>query len=253
MLDLSKLGRTIAEARKAQGLTQEQLGSELGVSPQAVSRWENGESAPDIALVPDLCRILGISADTLLGVDGAIGLRALGSELAKRLSEQNKTKRDEALIDVLGQVFAGWNNFALRDLGCNIAFYRGDKGLDRVGVWLKKGLAFFAVGEMLKGEGPPPSTIEKLRSLLAPGHWELAMALLNHPAKEDELLDAGVASSREDLRAALEEMIDAELVLRDRTGYQLAPKNALLMAAALKALCKEDFDRMGTGFGIFWP
>ena len=44
MTDPVALGRRIQERRKHQGLTQEQLGNDLFVSPQAVSKWENGES-----------------------------------------------------------------------------------------------------------------------------------------------------------------------------------------------------------------
>ncbi len=58
----------ICELRKAKGLTQEQLGANLGISGQAVSKWEKGETLPDIQLLPDLCKLLGISADQLLEI-----------------------------------------------------------------------------------------------------------------------------------------------------------------------------------------
>ena len=58
----------ICERRKALGLTQEKLGSLLGVSPQAVSKWENAECLPDISLLPALCSALRITADELLEV-----------------------------------------------------------------------------------------------------------------------------------------------------------------------------------------
>lgn len=58
----------IIEGRKRRGLTQEKLGMLLNVSPQAVSKWENAESLPDILLLPRLCQVLQISADELLEV-----------------------------------------------------------------------------------------------------------------------------------------------------------------------------------------
>jgi len=58
----------ISERRKALGLTQEKLGTLLGVSPQAVSKWENAECLPDLTLIPALCEALRISADDLLEV-----------------------------------------------------------------------------------------------------------------------------------------------------------------------------------------
>ena len=62
------INEKIAELRKARSLTQEALGEKLGVSGQAVSKWEKGESLPDILLLPELCDILGISTDALLEV-----------------------------------------------------------------------------------------------------------------------------------------------------------------------------------------
>ena len=62
------IGDKILELRKARSLTQEKLGEQLGLSNQAVSKWENGDSMPDILILPQLCEILGISIDALLEV-----------------------------------------------------------------------------------------------------------------------------------------------------------------------------------------
>lgn len=56
----------IAAARKAADLTQEALGEKLGVSRQAVSKWESGQAVPDLDTVAKLCLALGFSADYLL-------------------------------------------------------------------------------------------------------------------------------------------------------------------------------------------
>ena len=55
------LGKRIAMLRKEKGLTQEQLAEKVGVSAQAVSKWENDVSCPDITLLPLLADILGVS------------------------------------------------------------------------------------------------------------------------------------------------------------------------------------------------
>ena len=62
------LGKRIAMLRKEKGLTQEQLAEKVGVSAQAVSKWENDVSCPDITLLPLLGDILGVTVDELLGV-----------------------------------------------------------------------------------------------------------------------------------------------------------------------------------------
>ena len=63
---METIGNRISKFRKAKGLTQEELAGKLGVSSQAVSKWETDTSCPDISLLPQLCRVLGITADELL-------------------------------------------------------------------------------------------------------------------------------------------------------------------------------------------
>ncbi len=61
------LGKRIAENRKRMKLTQDQLAEQLGVTAQAVSKWENDQSCPDISMLPKLAEIFSISTDELLG------------------------------------------------------------------------------------------------------------------------------------------------------------------------------------------
>ncbi len=60
------IGSRISKFRKAKGMTQEELANMLGVSSQAVSKWENDASCPDISLLPQLCKTLGVTTDELL-------------------------------------------------------------------------------------------------------------------------------------------------------------------------------------------
>lgn len=64
------LGRRIARLRLGRGMTQERLARELGITAQAVSKWENDLSAPDIMSLPTLARTLGVTVDELLGAAG---------------------------------------------------------------------------------------------------------------------------------------------------------------------------------------
>ena len=61
------LGKRIAKNRKRLGMTQDRLAELLGVTAQAVSKWENDQSCPDINTLPKLAKIFGISTDELLG------------------------------------------------------------------------------------------------------------------------------------------------------------------------------------------
>lgn len=66
MMTQEKIGKFIAEMRKDNNMTQEQLAERLGVSNRSVSRWENGKTLPDISLFPYICEELGISITELL-------------------------------------------------------------------------------------------------------------------------------------------------------------------------------------------
>ena len=63
------LGKRIVFHRKRLGLTQDALAELMGVTAQAVSKWENDQSCPDIGALPKLAEIFGISTDELLGVE----------------------------------------------------------------------------------------------------------------------------------------------------------------------------------------
>ena len=60
------IGKRIALLRRQKNLTQEELANHMGVSPQAVSKWENDQTCPDISALPKLSRLLGVSVDELL-------------------------------------------------------------------------------------------------------------------------------------------------------------------------------------------
>lgn len=60
------IGKRIAQLRKGKGMTQEELSQQMEVSAQAVSKWENDQTCPDIASLPKLAKILEVTVDELL-------------------------------------------------------------------------------------------------------------------------------------------------------------------------------------------
>ena len=65
-MELKKIGKLIAVKRKEKGLTQEELAEKLGVTNKAVSKWETGRGMPDLAIIQELSKVLGITVSTLL-------------------------------------------------------------------------------------------------------------------------------------------------------------------------------------------
>ena len=66
MIDAAKVGRQIADLRKVKGLTQSRLGERLNISFQAVSKWERGETLPDVGILLDLAKVLETTVDHIL-------------------------------------------------------------------------------------------------------------------------------------------------------------------------------------------
>lgn len=65
-MDTEKIGALIAKLRKEKGLTQKELANQLHITDRAVSKWERGLGCPDISLLDDLAKILGVSISSLL-------------------------------------------------------------------------------------------------------------------------------------------------------------------------------------------
>lgn len=100
MTDSISVGKTIAMLRAGKGITQAELGKRIGVSFQAVSKWERGETIPDVAVLTDLADILESTVDFILRggesdltfkgknrvsdlIDGINCLKKMGEQLGK--------------------------------------------------------------------------------------------------------------------------------------------------------------------------
>ena len=87
------LGKNIMQLRKDSGLTQEQLATALGISYQAVSKWENGNSCPDISALPLLADLFSVSIDSLFGREA---IANVAGEDCIRESEESRTDLGDA-------------------------------------------------------------------------------------------------------------------------------------------------------------
>lgn len=87
------LGNNIKAARKKLGLTQEELAYQIGVTSQAVSRWESGVGMPDISLVVPLAQVLAISTDALFGLEQTSQEEADYIEIKNHLDEINHSNQ----------------------------------------------------------------------------------------------------------------------------------------------------------------
>lgn len=66
------IGEIICQYRQMRKMTQEEFASRLGVTPQAVSKWERGNGLPDVSLLGGICKVLEVNANTLLGLEETV-------------------------------------------------------------------------------------------------------------------------------------------------------------------------------------
>lgn len=133
-MEKKTFGTIVAELRKAKGMTQADLAQKMGITDKAVSKWERDLSYPDIASIPRLAEILGVSVDELMSAEKA------GSN--KKLSDM-----EDIISLILRAVGAA--------MGIAVAVLSILGGLDaRTGMaMLGIGLASIAIDTLGKGEG----------------------------------------------------------------------------------------------------
>jgi len=111
MLDSKKIGQFIAEKRKDAGLTQQQVANKLNISFQAVSKWENGTTYPNIELLYELANLLEVSVDELLlgteKCDESLSYSKAGIDIAYTDSIKEEMKKyletkDKRVLNGLG-------------------------------------------------------------------------------------------------------------------------------------------------------
>ena len=113
MREQQTLGRRIQEGRRAAGLSQESLGERLGVSRQAVSKWESDASVPDLENLIAMSRIFGVTIGALLGVEPETAEEpsaeeapeASGGESGDAAPDKGLTDRELAAVEAIVQKY----------------------------------------------------------------------------------------------------------------------------------------------------
>ena len=103
------LGKNIKYLRIARGITQEQFGYEIGVSAQAVSRWENGITYPDISTLPVIADFFGVSLDKLMGRGQELNV-AERDAFFERISKMRDNCESEAVLKEYDKMLYNYPN-----------------------------------------------------------------------------------------------------------------------------------------------
>lgn len=126
-----EMGSKLRKLRRERDMTQDELADVLGVSFQAVSKWERGDSYPDISMLPGIASFFNISIDELLGMDElrrAEKIKEIQLTAAKRFSEG--THRDMAAVYREALKLFPNEDSLLRELAnCLLGYRKGDAGV----------------------------------------------------------------------------------------------------------------------------
>ena len=152
---IKDMGRLIAEKRKQAGLTQEAFAEKLGITPQAVSKWENNVGLPDITLLPTISKILNISISDLFSMN-------------EPMSKQIKIPQFPAELDGLSFIFSKGNmacysskEVELVDDEGNVRFKDGSVGNLNEGFVVNQGegeIRFYESDEYIEKDIPLENT-----------------------------------------------------------------------------------------------
>lgn len=135
-MDLGELGARIKKRREARGLKQADVAAALRVSPQAVSKWERGENAPDIVVLVPLSRLFDVSVEWLLGgalteretFDGVVWLTAVQgfAERSRALGPRETAAWINGLHFTITETVRGFDGVPVKYLGDGfLAFFSG--------------------------------------------------------------------------------------------------------------------------------
>ncbi|MCH5279403.1 MAG: helix-turn-helix domain-containing protein [Christensenellaceae bacterium] len=106
-----KFSKRLRELRRTRGMTQEQLAAKLGVTVQAVSKWETGASYPDIELVPEIAKYFDVSVDYLLRGDTMADNRCIGeTPESKNASDASDATDNDGVRDSANNTEDGTTN-----------------------------------------------------------------------------------------------------------------------------------------------
>jgi transcriptional regulator with XRE-family HTH domain len=138
MFNMVNIGRKIAQLRKIKNLTQMEMADMLGISFQAISNWERGETMPDISKLPEIAKIFDVSIDEILDNEkGTQIVKSITEEKTKEYLNQNHVSFEEFLniapllrTEQSDEVFENLNEkLSLNDI-CSIAPFVSNELID---------------------------------------------------------------------------------------------------------------------------
>ena len=204
MFDTMKIATIIKEARISRDMTQMNLADAMGVSYQAVSNWERGNSMPDIAKLEDLCQVLGLTVEQLLGMENPTAaavekairaeeltveeLTAVAPALSpKELKKQMKAQKKQKKLKVKNLLaLAPYVSQADLDAMALETQWETTKSIYKLAPFLSKDALESLVDRLIQLEVDTEDAHQLYPFLTLPSIRKLAEYLMTHPEKLDD-------------------------------------------------------------------
>ncbi len=202
---------------------------------QAVSKWENGDALPDVALLPALCAVLETSADALLGTTRLQGVEALARGLRERLDAIRGEDQARARAAALGRLLTR-EGIEVEASVLEVAYHAERGGPERLRgatmILTDGSVIHVRDAKALPPEADSDADIARALALLGDTAAVGVVRRLVRDRREGQALRAE-ARSDEATGRACDRLVDAGLASVTQEGYVLEPRGVLLAAAVL--------------------
>ena len=203
MFDQKEFGAKLRNHRKRLGLTQEEVAERIGVSPQAISKWEAGDCLPDCVNLKAISDVYHLSADVLLETESDGDVNAVADKIEQLATEftwasANNERYEKNLRKEMGEdLWKMWKGIYFAEVG-NRKLQQESKqrGILRIigsfgtKVWDDDGIACVVQSSLVKDLQPAsPATAEVVKALCTPEGQKLISALsCDYPTPKETIL-----------------------------------------------------------------
>lgn len=265
MLDQKLFGEKLRNHRKKLSLTQEEVAERVGVSPQAISKWEAGDCLPDCFNLKSISDVYKISADVLLETESSGDLDAVSSKIEQLATEfvwstANHERYNKNLRQELGEdLWKMWKGIYFAEVGDRDkqekSKKRGDlrtSGSFGTKIWDDQGISCVIKSSLVNKLSPfDQSTVEVMRALCSEEGQKLILALhCDTPTPKQALIEkANIETSR--LNELLILFIENRIIefsddnRPKHSGYMISGHRgivAYMMLAAMYILNKNSYE-----------
>lgn len=252
MFDQNKFGEKLKNHRQLLNLTQEEVGEKIGVSGQAVSKWEKGECLPDCYNLKMISDIYNISLDILLETENTYEITTTANKIKQLATEYiwneySKAERSKYHIDLGDNLWEMWKAIYYVEIGDREIQEREMKhGKNRIGssyglkAWDDNGFACIVKTSMINNlDKVTDVELSLIQTLASNDYYNLLKHLSCEPVSKELLIDKtsfDVTKFNEMIIYLLENKIVEYFTKNEINGYKLTVNRGIIAYILLSAL-----------------